>query len=522
MSQTIEFQCPFCQRTIRAPARNAGQAGPCPKCNQRIVVPGTPETSSVVKFGREERRHETTDPNPAITGLIGAAAAAALYLLVFFPLHDQYLGRLMIDRGPCQYLSTFVTCWGLATLALKFYAVKKQASYAELELDFIPYEVNMQITPRSAGAFIQHIERMPSKARNSILGRRVLGALEHLQARGQVPEVQSYLASANQVDSSFVESGYTLLKAFIWLVPILGFIGTVTGISDAVASLSSQFGTETPAPADPGAAGSPAGNTGGSGAAPGTEKPVDKEQDLANKLVKAMGGVTQGLATAFDTTFLGLVCAIVLLFPTETLRKAEYAMLDRIELFINRSLLRRMSDEDQKSALSPELARALEPAFQEHQRWLLKWQAQVGELGDAIGRRLEEHMAAIVRRLADFNAAQAGSIGNAAASVTQGTQALAAGFQQMKEVAERSAGANKTLLEATARLQELLRDNTQRLSDLVVECPGRWQALTASLDQLRAATAESCNRLSVVLSDGHAGRETPPARPKRGWFSLWS
>ncbi|MCY2987520.1 MAG: MotA/TolQ/ExbB proton channel family protein [Planctomycetota bacterium] len=470
----------------------------------------------MTKVDQDNGKLSTTDPNPALTALIGAIAAAGLYLLVFLPLHHAYLGRLMIDRGPCQYLSTFITCWGLATLALKFYAVKEQTSYADLELDFIPYDINMQITPRNVGTFLQHVEGMQPKARGSILGRRILGALEHFRARNQVPEVQAYLSSVNQVDSSSVESGYTLLKAFIWLVPILGFIGTVTGISDAVSSLSSQFQSVP-------AADSVTARSSG-GASPdveGKDTSRDGDQDLADKLVKAMGGVTQGLATAFDTTFLGLVCAIILLFPTEMLRKTEYAMLDRIEVFLYHSIVRRMSDEGHQSPLTPELASVLEPAFQEHQRWLVKWQSQVGELGDVIGRRLEEHMEGIQKRLAESNGSQARLMGDVTTAFAEGARSVTASFESWHQVADRIAGDHQRLLEATTRLQDLLRDNSQRLAELIQKCPDRWQALTVSLDQLREANAASSDRLLQILSDGHAGRSEVQTPSNRGWFAFW-
>lgn len=80
-----------------------------------------------------------------------------------------------------------------------------------------------------------------------------------------------------------------------------------------------------------------------------------------------MSGVTQGLATAFDTTFVGLVFVALLLLPTEALKRLEYGMLDRIESFTNDVLLRRLADAEDKIAhfksahLSPELAQALEP-----------------------------------------------------------------------------------------------------------------------------------------------------------------
>jgi hypothetical protein len=67
-------------------------------------------------------------------------------------------------------------------------------------------------------------------------------------------------------------------------------------------------------------------------------------------------------------------------------------MLDRIEQFTNESLLRRMVEkrDSGEPGAAPEVVRdALEAAFQEHQRWLAQWQAQVGELGRVIGTEFE-------------------------------------------------------------------------------------------------------------------------------------
>ena len=43
------------------------------------------------------------------------------------------------------------------------------------------------------------------------------------------------------IDANNVASSYTLLKVFIWALPILGFIGTVIGISAAVAGLAGSL-----------------------------------------------------------------------------------------------------------------------------------------------------------------------------------------------------------------------------------------------------------------------------------------
>jgi biopolymer transport protein ExbB/TolQ len=120
--------------------------------------------------------------------------------------------------------------------------------------------------------------------------------------------------------------------------------------------------------------------------------PAEDANAASTGLMAGLNKVTDGLSTAFDTTLIALVMAILLLFPTESLRMTEYRMLDRIEAFTNESLIRRMADE--RVGLSaedmPEVVRdALEVAFAEHQRWLAQWQTQVSQLGQVIGTDFE-------------------------------------------------------------------------------------------------------------------------------------
>lgn len=49
------------------------------------------------------------------------------------------------------------------------------------------------------------------------------------------------MESQSAIDANDVAGSYTILKVFIWSLPILGFIGTVMGVSQAVASLASSL-----------------------------------------------------------------------------------------------------------------------------------------------------------------------------------------------------------------------------------------------------------------------------------------
>jgi biopolymer transport protein ExbB/TolQ len=381
---------------MRAAIEHIGRKARCPWCKSRFEIKagagagslGTmPLPKDVHASPRRIRSSRSTDANPWLSGLIGLVAAGIIYAVVLVPLRNTYVGILFVHGGPVSVANTIITSWGLAALALKYLAVKRQVSYAELELDLIPLDIGLEITPTNVDQFLGHLRNLGDAQRNSILGRRIHGALEHFKSRNSVPEVQQYLATQAEIDASSVDSGYTMLRTFIWANPILGFIGTVVGISFAVAGLSTTFA---------------------SGAA-------------TENLMRGLGEVTSGLSTAFDTTLIGLLFAMLLMFPTESLRKTEYGMLDRIEAFANESLLRRMSDERGASLEEmPVVVRdALEAAFREHQRWLAQWQSQVGELGQVIGRDFEQMALRVHNQLTDTTANQNRELHDLAALVDQ-------------------------------------------------------------------------------------------------------
>lgn len=376
MASTITVVCPHCTHRMRVSSEYVGRKGRCPTCKALVEVVASADTqsSTAVRPAAASARGASrrvaagsTDAPAWLTCVYGAAAAALVWVLALQTPWAAYFRHGSWITG----CNLFITCWGIAILIFKYQAVRREQGYAELELDFIPLDIGLQIMLSNVDQFLEHLSWLRYAQRRSILGRRIHGALEHFKSRAQVPEVQEYLASQAQIDASGVESGYTLLRSFIWCNPILGFIGTVLGISLAVGGLTTTFG----AGAD---------------------------------LSASLGQVTAGLATAFDTTLIGLAMTILLLFPTEALRKKEYRMLDKIEAFTNESLLRRMSEEGGATTGElPDVVRSvLESAFREHQRWLMEWQAQVSRLGQTIGTDFEAAIDRIRRQLAEAESAR--------------------------------------------------------------------------------------------------------------------
>ena len=109
-------------------------------------------------------------------------------------------------------------------------------------------------------------------------------------------------------DESVSESSWVLLAGFLWAIPILGFIGTVLGLSIAIG----EFGS------------------------------VMSAAGQADALLPALRKVTAGLGVAFDTTLEALVAALIIQLLITFLRKAEQQFLDQCSEYCSRHIVNRL------------------------------------------------------------------------------------------------------------------------------------------------------------------------------------
>jgi biopolymer transport protein ExbB/TolQ len=119
-------------------------------------------------------------------------------------------------------------------------------------------------------------------------------ALSNLRNLGAVGDVDDILRSQAAQDESQMETSYAIVQGFVWAIPVLGFIGTVLGLSMAIGSFTAVLGTG---------------------------------QDVS-AITGALGNVTAGLATAFDTTLVALVAALVIQLLMVMTKKSEEEFLD--------------------------------------------------------------------------------------------------------------------------------------------------------------------------------------------------
>jgi biopolymer transport protein ExbB/TolQ/DNA-directed RNA polymerase subunit RPC12/RpoP len=480
----FSFPCPHCQKKLKVQNEAAGRKSTCPYCRHSIVIPEPPkdeadELAALRNIGqtqqsirvvprsapqRPERQtkrstsggwSDRTDVNVLKSGLIGLALTVAL-LAVLFPIRNTYLGELFLQRGWVPYAETFLLCWSVAILYLKSRKIKRQRE--SMLFDLLPNEISRDITSESVDRFVKHIEELPVQPSESFLVNRVLRGLEHFRVRNSNPEVAAMLSSQSEIDANAVQSSYTLLNVFIWAIPILGFIGTVIGISAAVGGFSGS---------------------------------LEQATDIS-VLKESLNNVTGGLATAFDTTLLALVMSMLVMFPSSSMQKSEEDMLNSVDEYCNENLLKRLNDGNEGRAgdadgtVSPALRKAINAALAPHHAELRTW----GEKLEAIGSKLT---AEVVQGWGSINK-QIEKEQRETAEQIRDLDAMAASFlQTMSRLAQETERAHGEAAGSMRRSAESLQ--------------GYCTALEQGLAGLNRVLASLGERQVVVKNEG-----------RRGWF----
>ncbi len=224
----------------------------------------------------------------------------AIFYGALYPLHLQHKWQ-MIDmffhggvenRSSIPYFTMFLTCWCLAFLFVKWR--KLAAQRKALTLNFTPADSRFVITRLIAGPLVNQLHQRVYQSEKFMLFWRIECALNGLDNLGHVSEVSAVMNDLAENDANLVESSYTLTKGLIWAIPVLGFIGTVLGLSQAVGGFGSV---------------------------------VSSGADLET-LKDALGGVTSGLGTAFETTLIALVAALIVQLLMTLLMRKEEEFLD--------------------------------------------------------------------------------------------------------------------------------------------------------------------------------------------------
>jgi biopolymer transport protein ExbB/TolQ len=283
-----------------------------------------------------------------------------------------------------------------------------------LMLDVLPMELGAEINSQNVGDFIDHLYSLPHRVRDSTMVNRIRKGLELFEKRPSVDRVSDMLSSQSDIDSIRIGASFTLCKAFLWAIPILGFIGTVIGLSHAIGGMN--FGNS---------------------------------EDI-KAVIAMLQNVVGGLGTAFDATLLGLVLAMFLNFPMNSMIKAEDDNLNAIDAFCNDVLLPRLNDGGESNdslvnALGSEtgafvaaLSKALAGAQQEFLNDLKAVTAKIQEQAMNLDKRADAHAVTVAtefsKTMVKLREDVSAAVTDSAARTSDFVRSLATGIQGLNNV----------------------------------------------------------------------------------------
>jgi biopolymer transport protein ExbB/TolQ len=270
-----------------------------------------------------------TSVNHALAFLIGAVLSAILYaLMVFVFIHVPGLSKVatIYMRPSNQFAvipATLFFFGGLTILMLKGKKLKFQER--ALQLSAVPTEPEFVLNETTAATVLNRIHSLVDHPRHFVLLNRIDRALSNFKNIGQVNDVSAILRAQAENDEDQVASSYTVVNGLVWAIPVLGFIGTVLGLSLAIGRFTTTL------------------QAGG---------------DLT--LIRAsLQGVTGGLATAFESTLVALTFTLILQLVITFQQKREMAFLDECNDYCHAHIVSKLRvAQRQPPASEPALAEA--------------------------------------------------------------------------------------------------------------------------------------------------------------------
>lgn len=223
--------------------------------------------------------------------LYGFSGTVAFYFLIFRgPLNFPVMHRYFASH-PVSIVTTTMFFVGASALLLKLIAVLRNASALKVPLLPDPPSGGQRVS--DANRLLEHLSKVTTSIGNSYLGRRLREGLQFVARRGMADDLDDELKYLAEQELSRQHQSFSFVRIIIWATPMLGFLGTVIGIAQALGNLDAS--------------------------------------ELASSADTAMDKLLAGLYVAFDTTALALSLAIVLMFVQFFIDRLEIHILDEVD-----------------------------------------------------------------------------------------------------------------------------------------------------------------------------------------------
>jgi len=427
-------------------------------------------------------------------------ATIVTYVLVWLlTSKEDYFYKLFYERSWIQYASTL--CFWLATAILVF---KQLASYRERQA----YEQARQVLadPQLSSTLFwsdadgvrqKFLDKKFQPYQSSITFTRIANALHRLRMTQSTNALEDYFHTRSDIDSGELDSSYANIRYFTWLIPTLGFIGTVMGIGIGIAEFAGIIQTAE-----------------------------GLKEIQANLPI-----VTNQLGTAFDTTLLALGYSAIAVFYMSFFMRREEQLLEEIDNLCFDGVCPLFQEH---STASDEIIKAFNENVEELRKSMNGNRAAIENvirrefptlLSDELAPRFEKiavHLERIAASAGQLVAAQSRTLGvtSSAEEAINAMHGLAGAFEEVKALRGVSAvlARNNQLLEGLQHDLQKFREaaeTTRAQSEALIEIVGKirqtvqqmpqmaelLQALGLGIDDMRKLVEHKSPQLEEILQE---------------------
>ena len=242
------------------------------------------------------RKHGRRPSTTLAAFLIGLPLAAA----ILYGIHNSFPADSIVIRyihHPVENVAVVLFCCALGTLGAKLWQSLFESS--AIRRDPLPAWDGKPVPIDQAPKLLTSVLRLPTFLHTTYLVLRVQAVLDFLRQRGDASELDDQLRTLSDNDALALDNSYSLTRFITWAIPILGFLGTVLGITGAISGITPE------------------------------------------KLEKDLSSVTDGLALSFDATALALGLTMITMFCTFLVERVEQGILDEVDRFVDANLAHR-------------------------------------------------------------------------------------------------------------------------------------------------------------------------------------
>ena len=242
--------------------------------------------------------------------VVGMVFIALLSLML--PAHPDEIsaGGILLDRASRLYPFTIQNAmWllfftGLGDLCVRFFRGGQELR--QMRRGLLPEDEETMLRAKDLGGIYAQVRPLPL-SETLFLQRLVARIVLQFQASRSVDQPHALLNSSLELFQHEIDLKYNMLRYLMWLIPTLGFIGTVVGIALAL---------------------------GEAGNMPDISQP--------DALAPWMKSLTGSLALAFNTTLVALALSALLVFLTHLAQGREEAALNRAGQYCLDNLINRL------------------------------------------------------------------------------------------------------------------------------------------------------------------------------------